>query len=80
MNSLKLWFPHTQHTNIGKENVAIFNLMLRTVGSYIHSIAAFYKIAFAKDSTYNSKTACRNNTFIGKFNFYIFHDILSFVM
>ena len=41
-------FSHGQQTDIGKEDVAIFDQVLRTVLCDIHMVAVFYKIVFSE--------------------------------
>lgn len=68
MDCLKVWFSHTEHPDIGEDDVPILNLMLGTVFCYIHAIEFFGKITFPKKCTDNSKSAGRDNVLICKFD------------
>ena len=51
--------------------ISILNLVLGAVLSHIHVVKFFGEIAFAKQCSYDSKTACRNDSLVCIFNNYV---------
>ncbi len=68
MYCFEIRLAHTQHAQVGQDNIAILDLVLWTIGCDIHPIELFNKIAFTEDRTDNSQTTGRNDAFISEFN------------
>ena len=51
--------------------ISILNLVLGAVLSHIHVVKFFGEIAFAKQCSYDRKTACRDDSLVCIFNNYV---------
>jgi len=68
MDSFKVRLAHAKHSKISEYNITVLNLMLGSIGCYIHAIKFFNETAFSEEGTYNSQAAGGNNAFVCKFN------------
>ena len=55
MDSFKVRLAHAKHSKISEYNITVLNLMLGSIGCYIHAIKLFNETAFSEEGTYNSQ-------------------------